>query len=654
MSAPRLQWATAGIGHLNIDWASLTHQRFDPYLFWFDTMAQGMEINIVVELVEPIKDNDPAIKALADSDWLVAPFYKKHLGSYYLTASALKPDALSKLQEMLNKPNQTLLKRYELSVGFRNPDFRSDDPEAAISSIADVNNNFIGFVDYGCPFLHGQLRDEKGNSRVRVLWDQSIDDDVGPWTKQKAFQRGRTATRSSLSKFAAAFKDEETCYRASGYEAIQRFATHGAHMMDVATGFPSPLAHPLNRGLQSSAPIVFVQLPRFTGQTQVSGLLRAHVLDALNFTAAHLKDGKRAVINLSYGSNCGPHDGSSILEQAMDELLARHLVDGKDEQRLHLVVPSGNALDTSTHAQLLVGSSQTGSLGWRNVPDDPSDSFVELWVDDACAIKVRVHSPGGLVSPWVGADEAIQLEDAGNRSVACLISARRPCQSDRGSMVLLAVGPTVASKDRALAPYGEWRIEIQNAAASSTAVNAWCERDDPVFGNEAGPRQSQFTDHIEKTGTLNSIAHGRRTIVVGGYDLHTAGASIEEGPISRMSATGPGRGLSGRDRHPSVPGTAAKRGPEVLAPCSLGFGDEGIAAAAVLAGDQVRLTGTSVAAAAVTRYVVEAGFVAAEPPAEEPNPPCSKPKPPPPIPGREPHPDDNLDIPRLPKPIDGN
>jgi hypothetical protein len=197
----------------------------------------------------------------------------------------------------------------------------------------------------------------------------------------------------------------------------------------------------------------------------------------------------------------------------------------------------------------------------------------------------------------------------------------------------------VARKDRALAPYGEWRIEIQNAVASSTVVNAWCERDDPVFGNEAGPRQSQFTDHIEKTGTLNSIAHGRRTIVVGGYDLHTAGASIEEGPISRMSATGPGRGLSGRDRHPSVPGTAAKRGPEVLAPCSLGFGDEGIAAAAVLTGDQVRLTGTSVAAAALTRYVVEAGFVV---------PKLCKPRPLPSIPGREPHPDDNLGMPRLP------
>ena len=202
-------------------------------------------------------------------------------------------------------------------------------------------------------------------------------------------------------------------------------------------------------------------------------------------------------------------------------------------------------------------------------------------------------------------------------------------------MALLAVAATALGT----APYGLWQMEVENSASNAVLVDAWCERDDPVFGNEAGPRQSRFIDNVERTGTLNALAHGRRSIVVGGYVLHDTAGAISEGPVGPMSGTGPGRGLQGRQRHPSQNGIAGVDGPEVLAPCDSGL-EDGLAAAAVLSGDEVRLAGTSVAAARYTRAYIDNAF--SVPPGKPP------PRGPTLVPGRDSHPDEALCTPRLP------
>lgn len=228
-----------------------------------------------------------------------------------------------------------------------------------------------------------------------------------------------------------------------------------------------------------------------------------------------------------------------------------------------------------------------------------------------------------------------------SKTAALLIATSKPCQSESGTLLLMAVAPTSLRDGRNTAPYGVWTLEIENAGRGSVLVNAWCERDDPVFGNEAGPRQSQFVDHIEKTGTLNSIAHGRKTIVVGGYEVHDFATGAFPGPIAPMSGTGPGRDLAGRSRHPSEDGEEAERGPQVMTPCTLGLGEEGIGAAAVLSDDQAKLSGTSVSAAYYTRLLIENNFVRPVPSRHRRVPPTA-------MPGRDPHPDDDEDIARLP------
>lgn len=654
------QWHAAGAtGPLAIDWDQQgATARFDPYVAWLDqllpALAGAVGLQVLVELCRPYKD--AARFHLHSLGLSIAPHYRhvtlpdpKGSRPTFVTATCHKPNSLALLHRAVASRNDPWIERYEISSGFANPDAGVVQPKDVPPTAAAVApGSLVGFVDHGCAFLHTQLRDGANDSRIWALWDthdvpqSDIPAPALAWTPDKRFGVGRTTNGAAIKAHianhsTAGMLDERHAYVCSGYPPIEdRFATHASHVMDVATGYPDPTRHVGGNAQRHAHKIVFAQLPRIVQGEQVSGLLRAQVLDAVHFVAMHLGPHQRGVINLSYGSNAGPHDGSSILERALDELLDAHR-DGGGAQRLHLAVPSGNAADAALHAQVTLSPGQSEALVCEVGPDDPSASFVEVWAPSANALKVRVAAPDGAQSAWVGAGRAQRL-DLDGKPVALLVAAGQPCQSGRGALWLLALAPTSSRSDQPAAKCGDWTIELLNSDSSAVEVHAWCERDEPVFGNEAGPRQARFAgERVSATGTLNSIAHGELTTVVGGYLVHDTPDEMNEGPVASMSGTGPGRGLSGRDRNAVQSGLS---GPQVLAPCSLWLGDEGFPAAAVLSEDTVRLTGTSVATAFWTRRCIESGF----------RPPTTR-FPPGyvgPIPGREEHPDDSWNHPRVP------
>lgn len=681
-----LTWKPAGKGvYLGIDWAALPQAAlFDAYVCWHDftgslwSRCGRQQTRVIVELTNPLDETTAAY--LNGIGLRVTPNYNTSwAASKYITGVCLNGSSLKRFCEAVFAGSDLWVARYEVSEGFVNPDAVIDPAGNAqqwgLVKPKALGGALIGFIDYGCAFANTQFLDDSCRARIEALWDQQANFREGPppykhpldWQDDSTrYAYGRTVYGDALKKYVKQFTtvdqsgklkvvDEASCYRFAQYEPVLRSATHGTHIMDIATGHPPPLRHlspkpprPSNPGAKPPKPhdaaITFVQLPRYRDGAQIAGLLKAHVLDAVTFITSLRATASPAFINLSYGSYCGPHDGTSILELALDDLITR----GKG--RLHIVVPAGNASQLSGHAQALVGSLQSQTLSWYNLADDPSESFVELWVPDKARVRVRASFPGQPLSasPWVTQDKVLRLDNGGN-TVALLAYASRPCQTvaDYGSMILFA---TTATAGAAAAPHGSWSIEVENLGSSPVLIDAWCERDDPVFGTEGGPRQSRFESHVERTGTLNSIAHGRNTVVVGGYDVHSGSTVQAPGPVSAVSSSGPGRLLSGRLRHRPDNDRNAKDGPEVLGPCSLGLADPGLPGAAVHSGDQLRLLGTSVAAAAYTRWLVVKTLPPSPPlpkgatknageaaPASAMSPAL-----------REPHPDDDQDIPRIP------
>ena len=103
--------------------------------------------------------------------------------------------------------------------------------------------------------------------------------------------------------------------------------------------------------------------------------------------------------------------------------------------------------------------------------------------------------------------------------------------------ISIYVAPTAqADPNPRIAACGTWLIELKNIG-SEVAVEAWVQRGDTPFGYPLAGRQSRFDDPdyvcftpsgreqqndvgpspIRRRGTVNALATGQHTIVVGGY-----------------------------------------------------------------------------------------------------------------------------------------
>lgn len=592
----------------------------DPYAAWIDALlapagALGATLPALIEFAAPC--DAASLQLLHQLGW-TASEHAAGRGGHFTSAVAASPAALGALQAHLAAAPAAgpRVLRYELGLGYENDDApgterpvpAADEPSGAVTALP---GDFMAFVDHGCAFAHRRLRHPvTGTPRVVALWNQQLDRLPAPragrprlaWSRPAGFLWGRHVGQAALAAYLDACgpldtgEHEAACYAGAGYDAVRQQVTHGTHVMDVATGGAcSP---------QEAHDIVFVQLPRRIDGRPVSGLLRCNVFDALQYVAARLADGRRAVVNVSYGGYCGPHDGTALIDRAIDELVAQ--VRGRGSE-LHVVLPAGNAHDQALHAQLRLPPQGREVIEWQNQPNDPTDSFVELWLPPGADVDLELVAPGGARS-GVLRPGAAQVLGHGNGSAgqAVAIHARRACQSGLGTLLLLAVGPTVARGARRPAPYGVWRLMLHNRSTdSAVTLDAWCERDDPVFGTEAGPRQSRFLRHVEPLGTLNSLAHGRSTVVVGGYlrDPHAPPAPSgppHQGPIASYSGTGPRR-LGGEARTPRL-----------LAPSECTFERPGLAGATVLGDGAERMNGTSVAAAWAAGCIALNGFAVPE------------------------------------------
>lgn len=485
--------------------------------------------------------------------------------------------------------------------------------EPRIQAIDDaIPGLTIAVIDDGCPFAHEKFRlqahAQQWKSRVRFLWDQGQDPQVGDpwWTLPRNFGYGRELAGATIDELIAHHTslvvpgevDEEGCYATINYRAVQRRATHGSVVTDIAAGAPSPLAsHGQAPDAAAQASIIFVQLPRIAVADVSGGALHAFVLDALHYiddrtTVAGIK--QPVAINLSYGAMAGPHDGTSILESAIDQFLA-----GRPD--CAVMVAAGNAFETKCHARLRVDDGHAQALQWSVATDDATDSFVEIWLPDLDetghepTVSVRLLPPGAAPGTGVKvmggqARFGVPVGSASPDPVCAVINARSVPNGTRGRMILVAVGPTLADEsDRPAAPPGDWTIEICNDGGAPVKIHAWIERDDPSFGGSG--KQSRFGDEstgdISRDNTLGSFCHGENTIVVGAC----IDDQDEHQPVANYSGAGPGRAGLGRD------------GPDLIAGSEESTTLPGLRAAGTRSGDTVRLSGTSVAAAVVTRRI---------------------------------------------------
>lgn len=174
-----------------------------------------------------------------------------------------------------------------------------------------------------------------------------------------------------------------------------------------------------------------------------------------------------------------------------------------------------------------------------------------------------------------------------------------------GQLVLIGIAPTLVDRPRRAAPAGRWTITIENTSALSAKVNVWVERDDTVIGYPIRGRQSFLHDPnyerfdqagrpqtrdqnasvVKRAGSFNGFATGNLPAVTGGWMLSS-------GETARFSGAG-------------EPVFVSDGAPTALAVADESPVRRGVISAKTRTGGVIALSGTSVAAAQITRWVAE-------------------------------------------------
>ncbi|MBC7097604.1 S8 family serine peptidase [Candidatus Bipolaricaulota bacterium] len=229
----------------------------------------------------------------------------------------------------------------------------------------------IGIVDSGIDPFHLDFRvDRDGDgqeegSRILFLWDQTLPGDGSSYPYR--FDYGRVYTQSELEAGIQA-----------GYIDTTDTMGHGTHVAGIAAGDGSSSA----AGYVGVAPEANLILVKTTFYTEA-------VIDGIAFVFERASElGLPCVVNLSLGGHAGPHDGTSLFEQAIDAL-----VDGPGRA---IVVAAGNEAQEKIH----VGAEVYSRIAWHLVAEGPIVA-VQLWHGPEAAFKVEVIAPTGerVVAP---------------------------------------------------------------------------------------------------------------------------------------------------------------------------------------------------------------------------------------------------------------
>ncbi|MFC1543866.1 S8 family serine peptidase, partial [Gemmatimonadota bacterium] len=230
----------------------------------------------------------------------------------------------------------------------------------------------VGVLDTGIDYTHADFIHSTGTSRVLSLWDQTVND---PTRYPTGFSYGTEWLKTDI--------DDEIDGTPAGVITQYDYNGHGTHVAGIAAG--NGLATGSYTGMAPDANLVIVK----GGD---AGFYDTDVVNGVNYIFG--KAGALAqpcVVNLSLGGHSGPHDGTSLYEQALDGLVGPGQI---------IVAAAGNeGSDHIHHRTSLSGIADQDSFQVEIPSYTPnsgsSDDYVlfNIWYYGGSNVSILVRAP---------------------------------------------------------------------------------------------------------------------------------------------------------------------------------------------------------------------------------------------------------------------
>lgn len=369
----------------------------------------------------------------------------------------------------------------------------------------------VGIVDSGIDWRHENFLRPDGTSRILFIWDQFLAPAAGE-APPAGFTFGVEYSRAQIN---AALAGTGVVRHADGDTG----AGHGTHVAGIAAGDGSAAGQ--NRpagtfvGVAPEADIIVVA-NQGGGARGLGDSARS--LDAIAYILGRAAALNRpVVVNMSQGDNLGPHDGTSLLERGIDNLLG---APGRA-----MVKSAGNAAADRIHATGTVAPGGQQVVQFTIPASDTTQETIDIWYPAGDRMTFRITEPGGPTSATVAPGTSTTLALGNGNQV--FVDSRINDPNNGDGRIFLTIGRGGAQFVEA----GTWSFTLAGTTITSGRFHAWVQRGLPNTIAQFLP------PHEDPDFTISTPGTAREVIAAGSYVTRGTGA----GSASSFSSRGPTR-----------------------------------------------------------------------------------------------------------------
>ena len=237
----------------------------------------------------------------------------------------------------------------------------------------------IGIIDSGIDYANADFRDADGNTRIRFLWDQSLNPEPGE-SAPKGYEIGVEYTSEQI---------DEALQENSVTERMERVRSryvsgHGTAVTGVAAG-NGRNSNGRYAGVATESELLVVKL----GTPDVEGFPRTtELMLALDYVIRKALELRMPVaVNLSFGNTYGSHDGTSLVERYIDDM--------SNMWKSVICVGTGNEAASAGHTsgRIISEGEETIQLA---IQSRQSSISIQIWKEYTDQIEISIINPSGV------------------------------------------------------------------------------------------------------------------------------------------------------------------------------------------------------------------------------------------------------------------
>ena len=374
----------------------------------------------------------------------------------------------------------------------------------------------IGIIDTGIDWHHEDFLKSDGKTRIKYLLDFSDPGDTNGDNKLE----GPDAYGGTL------YTEQEINNALSGFGTIPEndVVGHGTHVAGCAAGDGSATGNGVLAetyvGVAPDADLIIVKATRVQGS---SGIISTDYINALAFIdSVAVILGQPYVVNMSLGGSAGAHDGTSLEEQAIDQLMGSG-ISGKA-----VVISAGNEGSDPIHASGMLSSSVTSIETKFKIESYETNSgnyddyiLFEMWYDGSASQSIKLIAPDSTVyGPAEKREEYSKKSDNGAVYINNARDGSNPNNWD--NQAIIQIFDFSADKPP---KEGEWKIIV---SGTSGRFDIWL----TYATMNSSDNAVYLSSNIDESILIGNPGSAKNAITVGSYVTKNQWTDLDGNRIS--------------------------------------------------------------------------------------------------------------------------